>query len=495
MHWSLRHWIIVSFIGICGLGLGACPVIANYNPLSVPNNRVGVHILDPNELADAAKLINSSGGDWGYVTIPMRSNDRDKSKWQTFFTACRSLHVIPIIRLSTYPEGGQWVKPTVFDLVDFANFLNDFSWPTTNRYVILFNEPNHATEWGGEVSPLEYANLLLDAHDIFRTRSSDFFLLTAGLDMSAPSSPTSLDALEYYRQMTSYQPDWYAHIDGLSFHAYPNPGFTASVYSTTRYGPLSFQYELAYLSRLGLRDSKPLFITETGSLSPVDFYTPALTQVWTRTDIVAITPFLLFAGSPDFQGFSLLDPAHTPRPSYRSIFSLPKIHGSPLLANVTLAPPVSQKSSFSLPAFPATTLNTFYTRLVNFFFKRPVTTGRHVKVGETDIPVEIADTEKLRNQGLSDRLSLPSDQGMLFLFQNPSVQNFWMYHMHFALDFVWIRSGVVVGLASNIPPPSQTNNVPQTLSSPGPIDMVLELNAGFISTHSLKIGDRVSVLN
>ena len=51
---------------------------------SVPNNRVGVHILDPNEINDAAKLINSSGGDWGYVTIPIRSNDRDRDKWLKF---------------------------------------------------------------------------------------------------------------------------------------------------------------------------------------------------------------------------------------------------------------------------------------------------------------------------------------------------------------------------------------------------------------------------
>ena len=59
-------------------------VVRAYDPASVPNNRVGVHILDPNEINDAAKLINSSGGDWGYVTIPIRSNDRDRDKWLKF---------------------------------------------------------------------------------------------------------------------------------------------------------------------------------------------------------------------------------------------------------------------------------------------------------------------------------------------------------------------------------------------------------------------------
>ena len=40
-------------------------VAAAYDPLSVPNNRFGIHIVDPNDVADAAKLVNSSKGDWG----------------------------------------------------------------------------------------------------------------------------------------------------------------------------------------------------------------------------------------------------------------------------------------------------------------------------------------------------------------------------------------------------------------------------------------------
>ena len=162
-------------------------VVRAYDPASVPNNRVGVHILDPNEINDAAKLINSSGGDWGYVTIPIRSNDRDRDKWLKFFQNARRLHVIPIIRLATYPNSDVWVEPNSADLIDFANFLNDMPWPTNNRYLILFNEPNHANEWGGNLNPYNYATLLIDAHRIFKDRSSDFFLISAGLDMSSPN--------------------------------------------------------------------------------------------------------------------------------------------------------------------------------------------------------------------------------------------------------------------------------------------------------------------
>ena len=88
------------------------PAQAVFDPLAVPNNRVGVHILDPQEIHQAAKLVNSSGGSWGYVTIPIRSNDRDREKWIRFFDNAKKEKLIPIIRLATYPEGPAWVKPT-----------------------------------------------------------------------------------------------------------------------------------------------------------------------------------------------------------------------------------------------------------------------------------------------------------------------------------------------------------------------------------------------
>ncbi len=40
------------------------------NPLSVPNNRFGIHIItaSPDESSPAATLVNTNG-DWGYITV------------------------------------------------------------------------------------------------------------------------------------------------------------------------------------------------------------------------------------------------------------------------------------------------------------------------------------------------------------------------------------------------------------------------------------------
>ena len=242
------HRIFLSFIFFLLLGNWS-PVLAIYDPLSVPNNRTGVHILDPSEVFRASQLVNSNGGNWGYVTIPIRSNDRDYFKWEAFFKACREFHLIPIIRLATYPVENIWVEPTVFDIIDFANFLNLFPWPTQNRYIVLFNEPNHSKEWGGTISPENYVLISRFSFETFKQTSPDFFLITAGLDMSAPTNHTSLDALAFYKRMFAIDSGWPKYFDGFSFHPYPNPDFSSSVFSKTRYGIRSFEFELNYLKR------------------------------------------------------------------------------------------------------------------------------------------------------------------------------------------------------------------------------------------------------
>jgi len=463
------------------------PAGAVYDPLTAPNNHFGVHILEPSELDEAAKLINSAGGQWGYVTIPIRSDDRDPVKWRRFFERAGQLKVIPIIRLATYVFKDTWATPTAYDLVDYANFLAPMPWPTKNRYVILFNEPNHAAEWGGVVDPASYAALLVQARPIFASRSADFFLLTAGLDMSAPTNATSLDALTYYRRMTAAQPEWINAIDGLAVHAYPNPGFSAPVTSTSRYGIVSYRYELDYLKSLRLSRSStlPLFITETGHHGQPGFYRTAFSTVWTDDRIAAVTPFLLFAGAGDFAPFSLLDSSRTPRSSYQDIFNLPKTSGSPHLDTSVIsrsvptpAPPPEKPSRPSI-----------LTKIRQLLSPRKPASV--LTIGSARITVEVADTVARRTQGLSGRPKLPPDSGMLFTFPSSHKPNFWMKGMLFGLDFVWINQGKVVGLTENVPPPDQTGGQPVMVQPDLQADWILELPAGSIAGHGIKVGDAV----
>lgn len=105
------------------------------------------------------------------------------------------------------------------------------------------------------------------------------------------------------------------------------------------------------------------------------------------------------------------------------------------------------------------------------------------------INLEIADTSSLRNRGLSDREILPANSGMLFIFENYAIHNFWMNRMNFPLDFIWIKDDMIVDLDEDVPVKKDDNI---TIVEPSePINRVLEINSGIIRKLGLKKGDKI----
>jgi len=349
-------------------------VQAIYDPLSVPNNKIGIHILFPDEVEPAAKLINSEGkAQWGYVTVPIQATDRDRVKWQRFFDQCKERKVIPIVRVATVPEGSNWVQPNNYDLVDFANFLGELNWPIENRYVIIFNEVNRSDEYGGFVSPENYSDTLNNAIDIFKSKSSDFFILPAGLDNAASNSKTSLNWRLYLERMYLRHPDIFNKIDGWTSHAYPNPEFSSRPDKSGSNKIDSYRTDLKFI-RLFSTKKLPVFITETGwsnkYLSDYQvslYYLYALTHQWTDENIVAITPFLLNAYDGPFAQFSFKNNEGTNK-MFSETLSTYAIKGEPKLA--TLKENLSSTSSSTISATPIVNnqnSQTILKRLYNSF--------------------------------------------------------------------------------------------------------------------------------
>ncbi len=108
----------------------------------------------------------------------------------------------------------------------------------------------------------------------------------------------------------------------------------------------------------------------------------------------------------------------------------------------------------------------------------------------TSLRLEIADTDALRAHGLSDRVSLDGDAGMLFLFEKPGIYPFWMKDMHFPLDMVWINDDRVVEVTT-LPPPQAEAVVPPTHIPTHVADTVLEINAGKAKELGIQPGVRV----
>jgi uncharacterized membrane protein (UPF0127 family) len=111
-----------------------------------------------------------------------------------------------------------------------------------------------------------------------------------------------------------------------------------------------------------------------------------------------------------------------------------------------------------------------------------------LSIGTATISVEIADTDALREQGLSDRTSLGANAGMLFVFQSDLIPDFWMKDMNFPLDMIWIdASGTIADITNDILPASY----PSTVSPKTPIRYVLEVNAHFAQANGIVVGDSV----
>ncbi|HSX40988.1 MAG TPA: hypothetical protein VLF68_05255 [Candidatus Saccharimonadales bacterium] len=333
----MRRVVLLLILFIC-LFVFKQEVFAVEDPLSLPNNKFGIHILFPNEIDAAAKLVNSNGGDWGYVTIPIQAGDKDLKKWQEFMDKARILHVIPIIRLATegdYFNTKVWRKPDFSDVLDFANFLNSLNWPTKNRYVVVFNEVNRGDEWGGTPDADEYAQILGYAVSVFKSKTQNFFIISAGLDNASTNSSSSINEYSFLQQMNVSVPGIFNQIDGLGSHAYPNPGFSQPPSVMNSESIQSFFFEENLADGLSNKDL-PVFITETGwsqervgEENAAFYLVTAFQNNWSDSRVVAVTPFLFSAQAGPFEQFSFLDKDQKPNGIYKSFQNIAKTKGTP----------------------------------------------------------------------------------------------------------------------------------------------------------------------
>ncbi len=278
---------------------------------SAPNNKFGIHLAQPSDedIDRAQQLVNSQNGTWGYVTLVIHEDDRSLDKWQPIFDKLRERSLIPIIRLATKPDGGNWERPYSDDAEEWVDFLNNLNWVVKNRYIILFNEPNHATEWGGKVDAQNFAEVTEEFARKLKESNSDFFVMLGGVDLAAPSAkPNYEDAAVFMRETVEAigVEDYNTYFDGLASHSYPNPGFIGSPLATGRTTIRGYEWELSLLKGMGVKEL-PVFITETGWNGDViprdqiaENFRYAYQHIWLRDDrVVAVTPFVLnYQGEP-----------------------------------------------------------------------------------------------------------------------------------------------------------------------------------------------------
>ena len=108
-----------------------------------------------------------------------------------------------------------------------------------------------------------------------------------------------------------------------------------------------------------------------------------------------------------------------------------------------------------------------------------LSTGMHV------LQVQLAQTPEQQQIGLMFRKTMGTNEGMLFVFDEPRQQCFWMKNTLLPLSVAFIADdGSVVNL---------DNMKPQTLDShcsTRPVRFVLEMNVGWFDKRGIKAGSK-----
>jgi uncharacterized membrane protein (UPF0127 family) len=110
-----------------------------------------------------------------------------------------------------------------------------------------------------------------------------------------------------------------------------------------------------------------------------------------------------------------------------------------------------------------------------------------LSAGMHQIDSQVAATPEQRSIGLMWRKEMPQHEGMLFVFEQPSKQCFWMKNTLLPLTAAFVDDdGTIVNLA---------DMKPQTLDShcsDKPVRFVLEMNQGWFAKKNIKAGYKLA---
>ncbi len=121
----------------------------------------------------------------------------------------------------------------------------------------------------------------------------------------------------------------------------------------------------------------------------------------------------------------------------------------------------------------------------------PVTAEVELESGQV-IELEVAETPQQQALGLMHRTSLSDNRGMLFPFNPPRPVSFWMRNVEIYLDMVFVRDGVVVDIAANVPP-CTTSPCPTYGPAAIAVDAVIELRGERAAELDIRVGSPLEI--
>ncbi len=110
-----------------------------------------------------------------------------------------------------------------------------------------------------------------------------------------------------------------------------------------------------------------------------------------------------------------------------------------------------------------------------------------ISAGMHRIDAQVALTPEQRQIGLMWRKAMPIHEGMLFIFEQPTKQCFWMKNTLIPLTAAFVADdGTIVNLEDMKPQTTEPH------CSAQPVRFVLEMNKGWFAKKGIKVGTKLA---
>lgn len=312
--------------------------------VSSVSNKYGLYIYSEDWMIDTAEeMLNSNGGSWGYVLIPVNIKDTDKDKWVKLMNNLQSNKLIPIFQLW---DGSPDLDEARKETEKFAKVFSELPWFTDKWYISVYNEVNAVDMSNYNANPELYASVLDTTIDIFKSEDSRYFMMNGAFNASARTTTGYLDEEQFLLRMNRHIPNIFDKLDGWASHPYPHVnGYLGRPLDIGRDSIKGYDWELGLLKKHFGVSTLPVFITETGwphaegkegyrsDYYPenvvADYYRIAFEEVWNPDPrVIGVMPFTI-KYDPPYDYFSFIKDNREPYKPFTTIQNLQKNSNNP----------------------------------------------------------------------------------------------------------------------------------------------------------------------
>jgi uncharacterized membrane protein (UPF0127 family) len=110
-----------------------------------------------------------------------------------------------------------------------------------------------------------------------------------------------------------------------------------------------------------------------------------------------------------------------------------------------------------------------------------------LNAGMHNIVAQVAKTEEQRQTGLMYRQQMAGHEGMIFVFEKPATQCFWMRNTFIPLSTAFLADDGTIVNIEDMKPQTEASHC-----STKPVRYVLEMNQGWFAKRGLKAGAKIN---